>query len=630
VAQRRTANDTRRRWPNKMAAAALIYSAAGSRMNGGTEVAYTRRAFIRGSGLLVGGGALLSACAPAPASTAPTPAPVPTAAATPTSASVAAPTAVPAPTLASTASTSAGAGGVRFAGVTLPSFVAFVGGVSPDLPSSGPNISDAYVSYPKDAPKANGEAPGRGGEVTTHVGAYYPPSTPLDQNPAWQEVNRQLGLTVRMSPISLTDLFTKTATMIAADNLPDLMSFSQGWNASPNLPQFVEARCADLTSYLSGDAIRAYPNLAAIPTAAWKHTAYKGHLYAVPIHRPAVYTVLYCNSTVYEAEIGKDVVPKDATDFKKILQQLNRPQEGRYAYAAQVAPNALPWDLTNISRIFGAPNVWGLDSTGKLVQTRETEQFKASVGFARDIYAAGLYHPDTATFNSPIQMENAFLGSRAIFAPHNMAFYNSLWRRGLAASARLVPRVLPPFAADGNSKPVFFLGTRMITTTTMKKASADRVEELLRVLNWLAAPFGSQEDRLLSFGVPDIDYTLDDRGNPVPTDRGPADASYVPWRYISQRPYVIYDPDLPDYAATLHAVETTFGPIGIEDATFGLYSPTNASKGVQLNLTFYDGLSDIVQGRRPLSDYDGLVRDWVANGGEQIRSEYREALATSA
>ena len=66
---------------------------------------------------------------------------------------------------------------------------------------------------------------------------------------------------------------------------------------------------------------------------------------------------------------------------------------------------------------------------------------------------------------------------------------------------------------------MFFLGTRMITTTAMKKAPDDRVQELLRMLNWLAAPFGSQEDRLLSFGVPDVDYTLDAKGNPVPTDR---------------------------------------------------------------------------------------------------------------
>jgi len=518
---------------------------------------------------------------------------------------------------------------VRFAGVALPSYIPFTGGARADLPSTGPNVSDAYISYPADPAKVNSETPGRGGEVTTHVGAYYPPSTPLDHNRAWQEVNRQLNLTVRMSPISLTDLFTKTATMIAGDNLPDLLSFSQGWNASPNLPQFVEAKCADLTQYLSGDAIKAYPNLAAIPTAAWKHTAYKGHIYAVPIHRPAVYTVLYFNSTVYEAEIGSGVVPKNADDFKRILQQLNRPQEGRFAYTAQVAPNALPWDLTNISRIFGAPNMWGMESPGKLIQMRETEPFKAAVGFARDLYSAGLYHPDTATFNSPIQLENAFLGTRALFAPHNMAFYNSLWRRGIAATPKFVPRVLPPFSADGTSKPVFFLGTRMITTTAMKKAPDDRVQELLRMLNWLAAPFGSEEDRLLSFGVPDVDYTLDTKGNPVPTDRGPADASYVPWRYMSQRPYVIYDPDLPDYARVLQADEKTYAPLRIEDATFGLYSATNASKGVQLNLAFYDGLSDIVQSRRPMSDYDSLVKEWLSNGGEQIRKEYLEALSAA-
>jgi putative aldouronate transport system substrate-binding protein len=277
----------------------------------------------------------------------------------------------------------------------LPTYMPSASGVRPDLPSTGPNISDAYASYPKDPPKVNRDTPGRGGEVTTHVGAYYPPNTPLDQNPAWQEVNRQLGVTVRMDPVSLTDLFTKTATMMAGDTLPDLMSFSQGWNASPNLPQFVEAKCADLTPYLSGDAVKAYPNLAAIPTAAWKHTAYKARIFAVPIHRPAVYTVQYYNSTIYDAEIGKGVVPKDAEDFKKILQQLNRPREGRYAYAARVASNTVPWDITNLARIFGAPNNWRLNPDSTLVRDFETEEYKAAVGYARDLFAAGLFHPDS-------------------------------------------------------------------------------------------------------------------------------------------------------------------------------------------------------------------------------------------
>jgi hypothetical protein len=34
-------------------------------------------------------------------------------------------------------------------------------------------------------------------------------------------------------------------------------------------------------------------------------------------------------------------------------------------------------------------------------------------------------------------------------------------------------------------------------------------------------------------------------------------------------------------ACTLQSFEQTYAPIGIEDATFGLYSATNASKGVQ-------------------------------------------------
>jgi putative aldouronate transport system substrate-binding protein len=313
-----------------------------------------------------------------------------------------------------------------------------------------------------------------------------------------------------------------------------------------------------------------------------------------------------------------------------MLVQLNRPREGRYAYTARVAPNTLPWDLTNLGRIFGAPNFWRLERGGTLVRDFETEEFKAAVGFARDLFAAGLYHPDTVTFNSPIQMETAFLGNKAVFAPHNMAFYNNLWRRGLQANPPNIPRVLPPFSSDGSSKPVFFLGTRMITTTTLKKAPVERIKELLGILDWLAAPFGSQEDRLLSFGVPDVDYTLDSSGNPVPTDRGPVDASYVPWRYLSQRPYVIYDPDLPDYARTLQNDEQMLAPIGVEDAAFGIYSSTNAAKGIQISLSLNDGLSDIVQGHRPLSDYDKLIKEWLTNGGEQMRSEYLEAMTAAA
>jgi putative aldouronate transport system substrate-binding protein len=38
-------------------------------------------------------------------------------------------------------------------------------------------------------------------------------------------------------------------------------------------------------------------------------------------------------------------------------------------------------------------------------------------------------------------------------------------------------------------------------------------------------------------------------------------------------------------------------------------------------------VGDIIAGRRPLSDYDGLVKDWQTGGGNQIRMEFQQAIA---
>jgi hypothetical protein len=40
-------------------------------------------------------------------------------------------------------------------------------------------------------------------------------------------------------------------------------------------------------------------------------------------------------------------------------------------------------------------------------------------------------------------------------------------------------------------------------------------------------------------------------------------------------------------------------------------------------------MTDIIAGRRPIADYDQMVKDWQSGGGEQIRKELQEALATS-
>jgi putative aldouronate transport system substrate-binding protein len=531
------------------------------------------------------------------------------------------------------ATSAAAAAGTKFGGVLLPTYAPSTLGPKPDLPSSGPGVSDGFLTYPKDPPRATANPPGKGGDVTFFVPAYYPPNTPLDQNPAWQEINKQIGATIRMDPVPLSDAPAKLATLMAGDQLPDVIHFSGGWNAAPNLPQFAEAKCEDLTPYLSGDAIKAFPNLAAIPTYAWRNCVYNGKLFAIPIHRPAVQSVSFKNSAVCDKEFGADYLPKSADDFKRMLTQLTNAQSNQWGYGAYVQPSAgVAFDIGTagataglFTRLFGAPNQWRQDGD-KLTHARETEQYKQAVAYVRDLWSAGLMYPDTPGNNGVVPAQEEFLGSKFMMMSHTTAFYNDLWRRGITMTPPVLPRTVPPFSSDG-SKPVYFLSNQIIGMTALKKAPQDRIQEMLGIMNWLAAPFGTQEDRLIYYGVQGPDYVPDDNGNPKPTDQGTKDASYVPWRYFAQRPWVWYDAGLPEFAKVLQADEQRFAAAGLADPTVGLYSATNSSKGAQLSQVFTDGLSEIIRGTRTLSDLDALVSDWRSNGGDTIRNEFQQALA---
>ncbi|MGH2468922.1 MAG: hypothetical protein ACRDGF_02525 [Chloroflexota bacterium] len=66
-------------------------------------------------------------------------------------------------------------------------------------------------------------------------------------------------------------------------------------------------------------------------------------------------------------------------------------------------------------------------------------------------------------------------------------------------------------------------------------------------------------------------------------------------------------------------------PKAVTPGEYRLYAPTQLEKGVVIDHTFASGVGDIVAGRRPLSDFDQLVKDWKSGGGDEIRTEYQQA-----
>jgi putative aldouronate transport system substrate-binding protein len=507
----------------------------------------------------------------------------------------------------------------------------------PDYPSSGDPYLDGYENYPRNPTKAISGDVGQGTTITAMTIGLFPPPTPYENNPAWQEINRQLNVDFKMNIVAPGDYVAKLATVMAGGDMPDLLFFyynlQTAITAVAGVPQFVEAQGADLTPYLAGDAIKDYPNLAAFPTRGWKNSGsvFNGRVIMVPKPLYSEGFVFLKNVTHWDTDIGKDYIPQSADDFKRVMQTLTKPQEGRYATAAPGASSTgdgfgVKW----YSQLFGAPNEWRLTADGKMTRCFETPEYKESVAYVRDLFVAGLFHPNTLQMSSGPNGRNDFAaGKWTIWQDGFSTAWSDPWRRARQAPTPFDVHMIPLFPAHAGVKPVHMLNAAHLGATAIKKGSPERVKEVLRVLNYLAAPFGSKEDLLLSYGVEGPDYTLDDKGNPVLTERGNPDANYLPFKYIAQRPPVLYLPDIPDFTRIVSEAEKLLIPIGITDPTNGFVSPTAVRNGASVTQTLQDGIRDIIAGRRPFADYDQLVSVWRTSGGDQMRKEFQDAIAAA-
>lgn len=543
----------------------------------------------------------------------------------------------------SSGGSSGSSGGQQLAGAQaaakslFPTYIPVKNGPKPDYHDDNPLFSDGFDNYPKSPQKANDSAPGAGSTFNILTAAYFPLPTARDQNPTWQAVEKQLNATMNMNIITGGDYRLKFPTIMSSDDLPDVMHIFFGYSLAPNLPDFFKAKCADLTQYLSGDAAKDYPYLAAIPTAAWKNSisAVNGALYLIPIHRP-MFSIspqggnFFKNIDMWDGELGQGYTPTSADDFKRALQQLTKPQENVWGIGSFGAgPGGGLYGLGCYTQLFGAPNNWKLDTAGKLIKDRETDEYKAAVGFMRDLFAAGVYFPNSIQATANVRPD--FAGKRFAVSPEGQGnSFVDFAQQGNKVTPPTRFAMINPFPATAGQKPITYLGTGFVSMNVLKKNSPDKIKELLRIMNWLASPFGSQEDLLLTYGLEGQDYSLDDKGNPIATKDGTGRAGYVPWRYIAQHPWTYYQADLPGFAKASYEMEHASIPFGIDDPTNGYYSPTAYGKGVQADNTFWDGLRDIILSRRPLSDYDQLVTDWKNTAGDTVRKEYTDAMAAKS
>jgi putative aldouronate transport system substrate-binding protein len=497
------------------------------------------------------------------------------------------------------------------AGGPLPAYKAYTA-IAPDIPSTDPNIMAAYFNYPKDPKQAVTDPPAAGLEsVTTLTPAYAGLPTPMNKNKFWQQLNKSIGATMDISWVPDADFSKKFATVIAGNDVPDLVNFSL---TTPNALQVLQSLFEDLTPYVAGDAINDYPFLAAIPTLSWRYGLAKDALYTVPQPRPAVWRTTMCRTDIF-SQRGANPTPASFTEFFDMMKAIA--DEKKSIWAASNVPQM----VTLAQQMRGAPNQWSVQD-GTFVSAWADEKSKDAISDVTTMWKAGVFHPDSFTVPYA-QHRTYFIAGRTAILVDGFAAWPLIAQQGIEGK---IGYVIPP-KYDGGGVAMHLADHGAQATTAIKKGTdGGKIKKILAVLNWLAAPIGTAEYLFRSFGIEGTDFTWEG-DTPTLTGQGKSEVAPSQLQYIVNSPYIIGPGPKSEVTVQNQWNVAAAKPGIVDDPSVGLYSETNQTKGSALSKIISDAQADIVQGHKPLSYWDDVVKKWKSSGGDQAAKEYSDAYA---
>ncbi|EFL38804.1 MULTISPECIES: extracellular solute-binding protein [Streptomyces] len=498
----------------------------------------------------------------------------------------------------------------------LPAYVAS-NVVTPDIPSKNGSavgftgkldLAGLKTSVPKKL--------GKGNKVT--VMSPFWGSPPKDGNAYYTSMNDLIGVDVVWQNQDGNTYDQKLGAVLASSEVPDVVVVP-GWNMTGKIPSAIIGKFADLGPYLSGDAVKDYPNLAAIPTDAWQRSIFGGKLRGLPM--PSSYVTgivpLY-RQDIFEKE-GYEV-PRSCDEFMALAKDATNARAKRWACLD------MKWTAFNAFGVLsGNEKSLGWNEVdGKLVYRIETEEYLEALEWTRKLFAAGVVHPDAKLGKS-----NA-TDPGPKFAAGEFLIYNqdsSQWWSRTAEQATQNPDFkiwgMDIFGHDGGAPTLWAQNPAGIFAFINKKASEAVIRDVLAVANVTAAPYGTKEYMATNYGVEGTHYTVKD-GVPTKTDQGNIDVmnAYV---MVASPAATIAHPDFPEVAKGQVEWQQRMGAVTRKPAFYGMQI-TEPARYTNLSNDFEQLEDDVVRGRKKISDVQQAVSDWKSKGGDKLRDWYREIL----
>ncbi|WP_338783443.1 extracellular solute-binding protein [Streptomyces sp. DG1A-41] len=497
----------------------------------------------------------------------------------------------------------------------LPAFVAS-NVVKPDIPAKNGSAIGFTSKLDLATLKTSvSKKLGKGGKVT--IMSPFWGSPPQQNNAYYRAMNDLIGVDVVWQNQDGNTYDQKLGAVLASSDIPDVVVVP-GWNMNGKIPSAIISKFADLGPYLSGDAVKEYPNLAAIPTDAWQRSIFGGKLRGLPQPAPYVTGIvpLY-RKDIFDKE-GYEI-PRSADEFMALAKEITNAKAKRWACLD------MKWTaFQNFGVLSGSekPLWWNLVD-GKLICRIETEEYLEALEWTRKLFAAGVVHPDSELGKNAPDPGPKFAAGEFLIYPNNITQWWSRTSEQATQNPEFKIWGMDIWGHDGGNPRLWAEQPAGIFAFINKKASESVIRDVLAVANVTAAPYGTREYMMTNYGVEGTHYSVKD-GVPVKTDKGNNEVmnAYV---MVASPAATLAHPDFPDVAKGQVEWQQRMGAFTKKSSFWGMQI-TEPGRYTNLGNDFEQLEDDITRGRKKISDMQQAVSDWKSKGGDKLRDWYMKIL----
>ncbi|MEI4768451.1 extracellular solute-binding protein [Psychrobacillus sp. FJAT-51614] len=454
-------------------------------------------------------------------------------------------------------------------------------------------------------------------------------------SPGLDMINERFNVDYKPEIIPQGDYIEKSSAIVASGSMPDLVGFP---GTDTRFYQWAEEGAfLPLDDYL-----KHYETLGNIPDYIYNSFKVDGKIYGIPRYSQP-YPVTPVIRKDWLDNLGLEV-PTNYEELEKVAIAFTKddPDGNGKAdtYGVAIGENINPnfnmgtyWDF----------NAWyHQNEKGDYIPGVISEGRKDLIQFFANLYKEGAMTKDFAVLDWASTNTEFYSGKAGVFVGGVSGMSEAYFEGLLAANPEAKLVAIPPFEAPDKSKG-FTMGSGFSGILALNAKLAEDEGKIYRALEMV--DFGKKyypqdeknpqnEDFDFYLGKEGIGYNMEN-GAPVQVPTFSSDGLAPSTYFLDNREQVPTDakinyadvyklPELKEMTTSLQAMFES-NPLYV-DPSYGVLSPTNQEKGTDLMQFLINEQSKMIAGQRPISDWDKLVDEYLAKGGEAIIKEVNEGI----